>query len=73
MWRELRPEVTDIQLQNRVEECYLFIQGDEFVIDKSVCDLAELGGTADDIKKLRERVEAAVPVPKRLKSPVWQR
>ena len=72
-WRELRPEVTDVQLQNHVEECYLYRQGDELVIDESVSDLAKLGGTADDIKKLRERVEAAIPVPKRLKSPVWQR
>ena len=72
-WRELRPEETDVQLQNRVEECYLYKQGDKLVIDESVSDLSKLGGTADDIKKLRERVEAAIPVPKRLKSPAWQR
>ena len=70
-WRELRPEVTDEQLHNRCEEVYLYRQGDEIVIDQSVSDLATLGGTADDIKKLRERVEAAIPVPKRIKSPVW--
>ena len=71
-WRELRPEVTDAQLQNRVEEVYLFRQGDELIIDESVSDLAKLGGTADDINKLRERVEAAIPTPVRIKSPVWQ-
>ena len=65
--------MTDAQLQNRVEEVYLYRQWDELVIDESVSDLAKLGGTADDIKKLRERVEAAIPVPKRLKSPAWQR
>ena len=69
-WRELRPEVTDVQLQNRVEECYLYRQGDELVIDESVSDLAKLGCTADGVKRLSERVEAAIPVPKRLKSPV---
>ena len=71
-WRELRPEVTDAQLQNRVEEVYLFRQGDELIVDESVSDLAKLGGTADDINKLRERVEAAIPTPVRIKSPVWQ-
>ena len=64
--------MTDAQLQNRVEEVYLYRQWDELVIDESVSDLAKFGGTADDIKKLRERVEAAIPGPKRLKSPVWQ-
>ena len=71
-WRELRPEVTDEQLQNRVEEVYLFRHGDELIVDESVSDLAKLGGTADDINKLRERVEAAIPMPVRIKSPVWQ-
>ena len=71
-WRELRPEVTDAQLQNRVEEVYLFRNGDELIVDESVSDLAKLGGTADDINKLRERVEAAIPTPLRIKSPVWQ-
>ena len=71
-WRELRPEVTDAQLQNRVEEVYLFRNGDELIVDESVSDLAKLGGTADDINKLRERVEAAIPTPVRIKSPVWQ-
>ena len=71
-WRELRPEVTDAQLQNRVEEVYLFRQGDELIVDESLSDLAKLGGTADDINKLRERVEAAIPTPVRIKSPVWQ-
>ena len=71
-WRELRPEVTDAQLQNRVEEVYLFRQGDELIVDESVSDLAKLGGTADDINKLRERVEAAIPTPVRIKSPAWQ-
>ena len=71
-WRELRPEVTDEQLQNRVEEVYLFRHGDELIVDESVSDLAKLGGTADDINKLTERVEAAIPTPVRIKSPVWQ-
>ena len=71
-WRELRPEVTDAQLQNRVEEAYLFHRGNELIVDQSVSDLAKLGGTADDIKKLRERVESAIPTPVRIKSPVWQ-
>ena len=30
------------------------------------------GPAADDINKLRERVEAAIPTPVRIKSPVWQ-
>ena len=71
-WRELRPGVTDAQLQNRIEEAYLFRHGNELIVDESVFDLAKLGGTADDIKKLRERVEAAIPKPVRIKSPVWQ-
>ena len=32
-WRELRPDVTDAQLQNRVEEAYLFRHGDELIVD----------------------------------------
>lgn len=71
-WRELRPDVTDEQLQNRVEEVYLYRHGNELIVDESVSDLAKLGGAADDIKKLRERVEAAIPTPVRIKSPVWQ-
>ena len=71
-WRELRPEVTDAQLQNRVEEVYLFRHGDELIVDESVSDLAKLGGKADDINKLRERGEAAIPTPVRIKSQVWQ-
>ena len=42
------------------------------IVDTTVSDLAKLGGTADDIKELRERVEAAIPPPVRIKSPVWQ-
>ena len=64
--------MTDAQLQNRVEEVYIFRHGEELIIDESVSDLAKLGGTADDISKLRERVEAAIPTPVRIKSPVWQ-
>ena len=64
--------MTDAQLQNCVEEVYLFRHGDELIIDESVSDLAKLGGTVDDIKKLRERVEAAIPKPVRIKSPVWR-
>lgn len=71
-WRELRPEVTDAQLQNRVEEVYLYRRGDELVVDQSLYDLAILGGTEDSIKRLREKVEAAIPLPKRLISPAWQ-
>ena len=71
-WRELRPEVIDAQLQDRFEEAYLFRNGDELIVDATVSDLAKLGGTADDINKLRERVEAAIPTPVRIKSPVWQ-
>ena len=42
------------------------------IVDESVSDLAKLGGKTDDIKELRERVEAAIPTPVRIKSPVWQ-
>ena len=72
LWRKMRPEVTDAQLQNRVEEVYLFRNGDVLIVDETISDLTKLGGTAEDINKLRERVEAAIPVPKRIKLPVWQ-
>ena len=71
-WRELRPEVIDALVLDRFEEAYLFRNGDELIVDATVSDLAKLGGTADDINKLRERVEAAIPTPVRIKSPVWQ-
>ena len=71
-WRELRPEVTDEQLRNRVEEAYLYRRGDEIVIDESISDLANLGATSEQVKEQREKLEASIPVPKRISSPTWQ-
>ena len=71
-WRELRPEVTDEQLRNRVEEAYLYRRGDEIVIDESISDLANLGATSEQVIEQREKLEASIPVPKRISSPTWQ-
>ena len=71
-WRELRPEVTDEQLRNRVEESYLYRRGDEIVIDESISDLANLGATTEQVKEQRQKLEKSIPVPKRISSPTWQ-
>ena len=71
-WRELRPEVTDVQLRNRVEEAYLYRRDDEIVIDESISDLANLGATSEQVIEQREKLEASIPVPKRISSPTWQ-
>ena len=71
-WRELRPEVTDEQLRNRVEEAYIYRRGDEIIMDESLSSLEVLGATAEQIQEQRERLESSIPVPKRIKSPVWK-
>ena len=71
-WRELRPEVTNEQLRNRVEEAYLYRRGDEIVIDESISDLANLGATSEQVKEQREKLETSIPMPKRITSPTWQ-
>ena len=71
-WRELRPEVTDEQLRNRVEEAYLYRRGDEIVIDESISDLVNLVATSEQVIEQREKLEASIPVAKRISSPTWQ-
>lgn len=70
-WRELRPEVTDKQLLNSIDDVYLYRQGDDFVIDQTIQDMAELGATAQQVKEQREKLEARIPTPKRIKSPTY--
>ena len=71
-WRELRPDVTDEQLKNRVEEFYLYRRGDELVMDQTIANMARLGFEADVIEEQRIKKEASLPVPKRITSPTWQ-
>ena len=71
-WRELRPDVTDEQLKNRVEEFYLYRRGDELVMDQTIANMARLGFEADVIEEQRKKKEASLPVPKRITSPTWQ-
>ena len=71
-WRELRPDVTDEQLKNRVEEFYLYRRGDELVMDQTIANMARLGFQADVIEEQRIKKEASLPVPKRITSPTWQ-
>ena len=71
-WRELRPDVTDEQLKNRVEEFYLYRRGDELVMDQTIANMARLGFEADVIDEQRKKKEASLPVPKRITSPTWQ-
>ena len=71
-WRELRPDVTDEQLKNRVEEFYLYRRGDELVMDQTIANMARLGFEADVIEEHRIKKEASLPVPKRITSPTWQ-
>ena len=71
-WRELRPEVTDEQLRNQVEEAYIYRRDDEIIMDESLSSLEVLGATAEQIQEQREQLESSIPVPKRIKSPVWK-
>ncbi len=71
-WRELRPDVTDEQLKNRVDEFYLYRRGDELVMDQTIANMARLGFEADVIEEQRIKKEASLPVPKRITSPTWQ-
>ena len=71
-WRELRPDVTDEQLKNRVEEFYLYRRGDELVMDQTIANMARLGFEADVIEEQRKKKEASLPVPERITSPTWQ-
>ena len=42
-WRDYRPEVTDEQLRNRIEDVYVYRRANEIVINESISDLASLG------------------------------
>ena len=68
----MRPDVTDEQLKNRVEEFYLYRRGDELVMDQTIANMARLGFQADVIEEQRIKKEASLPVPKRITSPTWQ-
>ena len=70
-WRELRPDVTDKQLLNSIDDVYLYRQGDDFVIDQTIQDMAELGATAQQVTEQREKLEARIPTPKRILSPTY--
>ena len=71
-WRELRAEITDEQLRNRVEEAYIYRKGNEIIMDERLSSLDVLGATAEQIQEQREKLEASIPAPKRIKSPVWK-
>ena len=68
----MRPDVTDEQLKNRVEEFYLYRRGDELVMDQTITNMARLGFELDAIKQQKEKLEASIPVPTRITSPTWQ-
>ena len=70
-WRELRPEVTDKQLRNRVEEAYIYRQFDKIVVDESISNLENFGATSEQVKEQREKLEASIPTPKRRNSPTY--
>jgi DNA invertase Pin-like site-specific DNA recombinase len=70
-WRELRPEVTDEQLLNSIDDVYLYRRGDDCVVDQTIQDLAELRATPQQITEQREKLESSIPVPKRIKSPTF--
>ena len=70
-WRELRPDVNDKQLLNSIDDVYLYRQGDDFVVDQTVQDIAELGATRQQVKEQREKLEALIPTPKRLNYPTY--
>lgn len=68
-WHELRPEVTDKQLLNSIDDVYLYRRGNDCVIDQTIQDLAELGATTQQVTEQREKLECSIPTPKRIKSP----
>lgn len=70
-WREIRPDVTDKQLLNSIDDVYLYRRGDDCVIDQTIQDLAELRATPQQITEQREKLESSIPVPKRIKSPTF--
>ena len=71
-FRWLPSSVTEEQLNNRLEEFYVFRREDEIVMDQAITNMARLGFGPEVIAAQRQKMEASIPVPKRIPSPVWQ-